>query len=222
MDSTKEFIEAVKKNDVDKLKSLLQDDITLVYARSDEDVSAFMLAVYYQKKAITKLLLEQGLTLDIFEAAAYGDLLRVAELLKDKPSLLNGYSSDGWTPLHLAAYFGNRKITELLLDLEADVLLRSKNPLQATALHSALSNKHWEVARLLIQKGADIHAATAGTLFTPLHYAVANGSLDIAKLLVSLGVDSGAKTNDGKTAIELAREKGHKEIANYLEQQIVD
>jgi uncharacterized protein len=222
MDSTREFVEAVKKDNVDKLKSLLKADITLIYARSDENVSAFMLAVYLQKKAITRLLLSHGLALDIFEAAAYGDSVRVGALLSEKPSLLNQYSTDGWTPLHLAAYFGNMKVLDLLIDLEVDVLLRSKNQMEVTALHSALSNKHWDAARLLIEKGADIHAKTAGGLLTPLHYAAANGSLEIVKFLVTLGVDADAKTEEGKKPDELARANGHTAIADFLEQRVGD
>jgi uncharacterized protein len=222
MDSTREFIDAVKRNDVDQLKSLLKADITLVYSRSDEDLSAFILAIYGKNRGIAKLLLSSGLTLDVFEAAAYGDSLRVGELLKDKPSLLNEYSPDGWTPLHLAAYFGNRKVTELLLDLEADVLLSSKNAMKVTALHSALSNKQWDIARLLIQRGADIHKAVAGSLYTPLHYAVANGGFEITKFLVSLGVNIAAKSSDGKTALLLAQEMENWDIVHYLQHPLVD
>ena len=219
MDLAKNFIEAVKHNDVETLKKHLDEDISLLYARSPEQISAFMTAIYHGHKHIADLLLRRGLTLDIFEAAAHGDVERVAELLKEQPALLNGYSADGWTALHLAAYFGNMKVVELLLALEADVGSYSRNPMQVTALHSSLSNMQWDIARTLIKHGADIHAKTSGTLLMPLHYAAANGSLSITELLVTLGADMYARTSEGKTPLQLAVEKGRADVAAFLQKQ---
>jgi len=219
MDRSAEFIEAVKKNDLEKLKYELDADISLLYARSKENISAVMMALYYMQKPAADLLVSRGLTLDIFEASAYGDIARVGELLKDRPSLLNEYSADGWTPLHLAAYFGNQKVVALLLDLDADISLFSRNPMQVTALHSALSSKQWDAAFTLIKKGADIHAKTSGSLYMPIHYTAANGNLELTKFLISLGVDMYSRTSDGKTPLHLAEEKGHADIVQYLRQQ---
>ena len=42
----------------------------------------------------------------MFEAATFGDLDRLTELLAEDPELVDAISGDGFTPLHLAAFFG--------------------------------------------------------------------------------------------------------------------
>ena len=93
---------------------------------------------------------------------------------------VNAYSADGWTPLHLAAFFGHPKIAELLLAHDADVTARSRNPNGNTPLHAALAGNHKLVAGLLIGRGADVNAADA-TGWRPLHLAAANNNLDAMK-----------------------------------------
>ena len=81
-----------------------------------------------------------GAALTIFEASAAGEVERVERLLsQSEPS--GGYSGDGWTPLHLAAFFGHARIIELLLAHRADVTARSRNSNGNTALHAALAGQ---------------------------------------------------------------------------------
>ena len=44
--------------------------------------------------------------LNIFEAAAVGDVARVRELIGRDPGLVDAAADDGYHPLHLAAFFG--------------------------------------------------------------------------------------------------------------------
>jgi ankyrin repeat protein len=50
----------------------------------------------------------------------------------------------------------------------------------------------------------------------PLHDAAANGSAPLVKLLLKHGAQADAKADDGKTAGDMASERGHKDIAEML------
>ena len=51
---------------------------------------------------------------------------------------------------------------------------------------------------------------------TPLMMSAENNAIDTAKLLLEHGADRSIKNNDGKTAYDLALEKGHTELAELL------
>jgi ankyrin repeat protein len=133
----------------------------------------------------------------------------VTKLLALDPDLLNSYSHDGWTPLHLAVFFGHIDLVRFLLEAGADIDALSKNGQDITPLHSALANPHHaRVGLLLIDKGADIALAQSEG-YTPLHYAAANGSDDVVIRLLAMNAIRSAKTKEGKTPLDLAKERKH-------------
>jgi ankyrin repeat protein len=85
-------------------------------------------------------------------------------------------------------------------------------------------NQSLDVARLLIEKGADVEgrirfdgALIRCTSRTPLHVATTRGHLSIIKLLVSAGANVNATTmTTGRTALQLAVEFDQEEIVNHL------
>ena len=70
---------------------------------------------------------------------------------------------------------------------------------------------------MLIQNGADVDAVQNGG-FTALHAAAHNGQIEMIKLLVAAGANPKLKNNKNKTPEDLAREKGHEEVVEYLKQ----
>ena len=194
---------------------------TLIDARSRTGDSAILTAVYHRQKEIVNLLVARGARLSIFEACAAGELERVERLLKESASgavgapAVNGYSGDGWTPLHLAAFFGHAKIVELLIAHDADVLARSRGANGNTALHAALAGNHTFVAGVLIGHGADVNAADAQG-WRPLHLAAANNNMDAITQLIAQGADLHAPNGEAKTPLSLATEKNHREAAALL------
>src|SRR3989454_11368073 len=127
-DDSAAFIDAIKAGEFERVKAMASADPALIDARSRSGESAILTAVYHRQKEIVNLLVARGAALSIFEACAAGELERVERLLGDAPADVNAYSADGWTPLHLAAFFGHSKIVELLLAHDADVTARSRNP----------------------------------------------------------------------------------------------
>lgn len=187
----------------------------LIDARSRTGDSAILTAVYHRQKEIVNLLVARGATMTLFEACAAGELERVERLVEDDPLAIVQFSPDGWTPLHLAAFFGHAKIAELLLGRGADVAVQSKNSNGNTPLHAALAGNHKFVAGLLMGAGADVNAADAAG-WRPLHIAAANNNLDAVKTLIAQGADVAATNGDGKTALSLAQEKNQREASALL------
>ncbi len=70
------------------------------------EVSPLLQAVYRGDDDAVEALLADGPELDVFEAAAVGDVERLRELLDEDSSLAGAWSPDGAGALHLAAYYG--------------------------------------------------------------------------------------------------------------------
>jgi cytochrome c len=112
-----------------------------------------------------------------------------AELLINKGANVNLADSFGTAPLYMAVCCENVDLSliELLIQKGAD-LDHKNTPEGLTSLHYAISSKSDDVARLLIEKGANVNAlAEDGT--SPLILAVKKDSLFIAKLLLDKGAD---------------------------------
>ena len=187
----------------------------VIAARSRSGESAILTAVYHRQKEIANLLVARGAPLSIFEAAAAGEVERAERLIADDRASINTFSADGWTPLHLAAFFGHAKIAEMLLAAGADALARSRNSTGNTPLHAALANNHKIEAGLLLGAGADVNAGDAAG-WRPLHLAAHNGHVELMKQLIAQGADVHAENTEGKTAYALAQERNHREAAALL------
>ena len=85
---------------------------------------------------ILELLLAANPALDVFDAAAVGRTRGLEELLAADDGLAKGWSPDGFTPLHLAAFFGQEDAARLLLEhgADANVVARHES-LKVAPLH---------------------------------------------------------------------------------------
>jgi ankyrin repeat protein len=145
--------------------------------------------------------LAESSELTLFEAAAVGDLERVHELLLLEGGFVDLWSPDGFTALHLAAFFGHEDVAAELLRRGADPNAVARNPLQVQPLHSAAAGNHTAVCRLLLDHGADPNARQEGG-FRPIHAAAQSGNDELYELLVERGADQEAATDDGRTAAD--------------------
>jgi hypothetical protein len=85
----------------------------------------------------------------------------------------------------------------------------------STPLHLAVLKEHADIAKLLLEHGADVNAKDkyGGT---PLHRAVLTEDADVVTLLLEHGADVNAKDKYGGTPLHLAAAKGHADIARLL------
>ncbi len=160
--------------------------------------------------------LAAGLTLSLPELAAFGDVAPLTLHLVKYPAHLQDYSPDGWTALHLAAYFGYPSAVVRLLRAGASIAARSTNVQGNTALHAAIAGRReMAVITALLAAGSDVSAVDAQG-YAPLHLAAARGDLALVELLIACGASRDVRTADGKLAADLAREHDHVDLAAWL------
>ena len=217
--TAEDLISAVQADDATRVAALLADDPSLVSARDAAGVSAIMLSRYRFDRATTDALLAVDPELDIFEGTTLGVIDRVSAWLLDDPSLAHAVSPDGFTALHLAAFFGKTEAARRLVQAGADVSMYSANDFHVQPLHSAAAGRHVEICRLLIAAGADVNS-TQRHGFTPLHSAAQNGDVELVELLLSAGADASLANDDGATPADTAEAAGHVDVARRLREVV--
>ena len=207
---------AIQNRDVTAAKAALERDASQATTALPGGISPLMFALYNGAPEIAALL-QAFRAPDVFEAAALNEAATLAKLLVADPALLTSYSVDGWTPLHLAGFFGARDTALVLIGLGAPLAANSTNPMQNTPLHAAIAGAGGEsLAPLLLALGAD-PLYVGGSGVSALHLAASRGFEALCRLLIARGADRLAKTEDGKNAAEIARERGHLATAAAIE-----
>jgi uncharacterized protein len=168
-------------------------------------ISPLLQALYEGRTDEARAIAASRSDLDVFEAAAIGDVERLRELLEGDASLAAAWSEDGFTPLHFAAFFGHPDAAKLLVERGADLEARSTNEqfaLDAAPLHSASAAGQLEVCRVLLDAGADVNAVQHGG-YTALLDAAANKNQELVDFLLERGADADARLDDGRGTAEL-------------------
>lgn len=176
----------------------------------------------------------------IIEAIKTGDLARVNELLEADPALAGSRNEMGVSAIMLATYYGRDKIAEVLLErdvaldiFEAAAVGRAERVVEILRLQPELVNHYADdgftplglasffcrgpVARLLIERGADVNAASKNTQrVAPLHSAVSRRQTMIAEALLAAGANPNARQQAGVTPLHQAAHNGHAEMVRLL------
>jgi ankyrin repeat protein len=179
-------------------------------------VSALMMALYMGRRDIADAIRAKCGDLDVFEAAAYGEPERLRALLDEQPPLAAAYASDGFTPLHFAGFFNQEAAADVLLERGAPVDAVTRNDMANQPLHAASAGGNASICAKLIAAGADVNARQQGG-FTPLHEAAHRDDVAMVDLYLRSGADRSLHADDGKTALDIAREHGHARIIELLE-----
>jgi ankyrin repeat protein len=213
---SQEFFDAIRAGDRGKVETLLGGDSGLLGAKDEKGLGAYTAAKYSGRNEIAALLLERGVELDVFAACLAGARERAVELIGRDPELVKAYSHDGWTPLHLACFFGHPTLAETLVAQGADVNARSRNGMQNTPLHAAAAGRSGEAVRVLLEHGAEVNARQEGG-WTALHAASQSGDVEIVRLLIAGGADVQMRAANQQNALDLALTKGHPAVVEVLE-----
>ena len=216
MSNVRPLMLAIQNRDLAAAKAALERDASQATEAIPGGISPLLFALYNGARDIAELL--SGFAEpNLFEAAALDDGRSVAAHLVADPQAIARYSPDGWTPLHLAAFFGARNSLLVLVGLGAPLEAVSQNPMQNTPLHAGIAGAGGEqLAPLLMALGANPHHV-GGSGITALHLAASRGFEALCRLLLARGADRAARTEDGKVAADLARDRGHLPTAAALE-----
>lgn len=209
------LLEAIRAGDAAAVAALLADTPTETAGTGPGGESLVLYACYAGHPALVPLLAGTR-PLDTWEAGAIGDRAALQRALHADPGSLYRLSPDGWTPLHLAAFFGQDPCVALLLAQGTSCDTRSGNAMANTALHAALAGvSALAVVLRLVESGADVDARAAGGV-TPLHVAASRGQRPVVDLLLAHGADPDVRDDQGRTPARLAAERGHDALAHAL------
>jgi ankyrin repeat protein len=204
-ESANALIAAIDAGDLERVHDLIAADRTIAAARDATGVSAMLYARYRGRNDIADSMLAADPPLDLFDAVGAGRADRAEALLDADPDAVHSWSADGFTALHLAAFFGRLTVSTLLIARGADVNATSRNPMRVRPLHSAAAARASDVVGLLLVNGADANA-TQERGITALMSAAAGGDVESIRLLLEHGADAAARDADGKTAADYAHE----------------
>ncbi len=207
-------IAAVTGGDTARLDELLAADPTLAYARDEMGVSVLMQALYHRQTEAARRLLRTGMKLDLFEAASLGRVERVEELANAET--VGAFSSDGFTALHFAAFFGQPEAIEVLLRHRPALNLPARNAMAVAPLNSAVASGSAGSVALLVAAGADVDFPQRGG-FTPLMGAAFAGNEEMVEILLAAGADPTLTNAEGQSAAQLAEAQGHPGLAMRLQ-----
>jgi ankyrin repeat protein len=157
-------------------------------------MSDLLQALYAGDRARVDELLAADPKLNVFEAAAFGRVDPLRELLDEDPSRASAFGDDGFHPLSLACFFGHLEAARLLLDRGADVNVLSTNEhVQTAAIHAAAAAAgdeatRYELVKLALEHGADPNLRQGGG-FRALDAARQNGDSRVEQLLLEHGAE---------------------------------
>jgi ankyrin repeat protein len=171
-----ELVEAIQAEDATALAGMAD-------ARDEHGVSALLLSLYHRRPAACAALLAAGAEVGPLEAAALGDVekLRGADL-----SVRGG---DGFTPLHLAAFFGGADAVRAILATGFAPDADNENTFGVHPIHSAAAVGDHASARALLEAGADPNVVQHSG-HTPLDAARHNQDAELERLLLEFGAVS--------------------------------
>jgi ankyrin repeat protein len=179
-------------------------------------LSPAMQALYTDGREAAEPLVPPDERLDVFEAAAFGRIDRLRDLLHENAGAANDFSPDGFTPLHLACFSGGSQAAEVLVEHGAELETLSQHAsIKVRPLGTAAFSRDLESSRVLLEAGADPNGRGEGG-FVPLHTAATNGDLELIRLLLAHGADASAALPDGRTPGDLAQERNHEGPAAAL------
>jgi ankyrin repeat protein len=179
-----------------------------------DGVSPLLRCLYRGRRDLAAIVRSVDPPMDLADAAAVDDVAAMASLLVEGVEV-DARTPDGFTALHLAAFFDAPHAAALLVRSGADVDAVADNATRVTPVHSAVAGRSTPVAVALVASGVDVDAVQQGG-FTALMAAAQHGDDQLVDLLLASGADPGRLTQDGQSAADLAAAAGYGELAARL------
>uniref|UniRef100_A0A8C5IJS8 Ankyrin 2 n=1 Tax=Junco hyemalis TaxID=40217 RepID=A0A8C5IJS8_JUNHY len=211
---------AAQENHIEVVKYLLENGANQSTATED-GFTPLAVALQQGHNQAVAILLENDtkgkVRLPALHIAARKDDTKSAALLlqndhnADVQSKVTGRS--GFTPLHIAAHYGNVNVATLLLNRGAAVDFTARNGI--TPLHVASKRGNTNMVKLLLDRGGQIDAKTRDGL-TPLHCAARSGHDQVVELLLERGAPLLARTKNGLSPLHMAAQGDHVECVKHL------
>jgi Ankyrin repeats (3 copies)/Ankyrin repeat len=188
-------------------------------------------------------LLNNGCDFNFYSAVQSGHV-EMVQLLIDYGANVNAQCSEGWTPLHNAAFQGYDKIVQVLINHNANVDTQCNR--NWTPMHNAAFQDYDKVVQVLVNSNANVnskdlygrtplHRAVSCNKIKAVHCLLKNGAdsnardgygqtpltctacKNVAHMLINSGADVNAQDENAQSIIGKARRRGYNEVVRFLE-----
>ncbi|XP_035853458.1 ankyrin-3-like isoform X7 [Sander lucioperca] len=215
---------AAQENHMEVVQYLLDHGSSQSIATED-GFTPLAVALQQGHDQVVSLLLENDtkgkVRLPALHIAARKDDTKAAALLLqndhnadvESKMMVNRTTESGFTPLHIAAHYGNINVATLLLNRGAAVDFKARNDI--TPLHVASKRGNGNMVRLLLERGAKIDARTKDGL-TPLHCGARSGHEQVVEMLLDRGAPILSKTKNGLSPLHMATQGDHLNCVQLL------
>ncbi|XP_030013409.1 B-cell lymphoma 3 protein homolog isoform X2 [Sphaeramia orbicularis] len=124
---------------------------------------------------------------------------------------------NGQTALHLCCEYNQQDCLSLVLSQSsASTCLETRNYEGLSPLHLAVLRGHKDLARMLLNAGADINAMDIKSGQSPLMHAVESNNVDMVHFLIETGCDVNCQSYSGNTALHSACGRGQVDTVRLL------
>nr|XP_057914763.1 ankyrin-3-like isoform X41 [Doryrhamphus excisus] len=219
---------AAQENHLEVVRFLLENSASQSMATED-GFTPLAVALQQGHDQVVSLLLENDtkgkVRLPALHIAARKDDTKAAALLLQndhnadvESKMMNRTTESGFTPLHIAAHYGNINVATLLLNRGAAVDFMARNDI--TPLHVASKRGNSNMVKLLLDRGSKIDAKTKDGL-TPLHCGARSGHAQVVEILLDRGAPILSKTKNGLSPLHMATQGDHLNCVQLLLQHDV-
>ena len=141
----------------------------------------------------------------------------IAKLLIKKGADINALNNNGISPLYYAISSGANITEDLaLLLIEKGADLSVKSPTGESLLQIAVNGGFTDIARLMIEKGADKKILKKNNFQTLLHIAAINGYGRMSRMLINNGLNVDSPDSYGYSPLYYAGKHGNKTVVDEL------
>jgi len=223
--TTQDLMKAIQARNPEEVDKILKANSELADAEVAPGVSIMLVAVFTQgdkgfirpeDNQLVQIFLKHKKKLDLFESSVTGNLNSVKELFGTNTHWIDTVAASSWTLLHFAAFSGSLDLVKYYIEKGADINKRAWKASKITPMQAGLLVGRVEISKLFLDEGADpLVRATKG--FSAMHESAIVGDTTLIRLFYERGSELNSKTDEGKTPLDLAKEKGHEDAARYLE-----
>ncbi|GFR24112.1 ankyrin-3 [Trichonephila clavata] len=204
---------AIKREDIHIVKALIDRGVD-INATDINGRTALHMSTVRKHNEIVKLLLKNKANTSIVDCFGltpfYVSIANgMSELYLVEDIDINFTDVDGYTPLHIAATYGDEKLVKYCINKSCNVNAQCLRGF--TALHFAVEDRQLKIVQLLLENGSNINAKAQDGR-TALHLAIANNCENIVKILLK------SEAERQHDIAHIATQKGYVNILEILSQ----
>lgn len=221
-----EIFDAVKNNDLAKVKVLIEKEPSLLGKKDDASNTPLHQAAISGTFEITEYLLFKGADINSENSKSNSPLHEslingkneIAKILIEKGADVQKQNLEGKTPLHYAARYSRIPILELLISKGVNLEVQDKNRKHTPLLYLSMMANNADAAKILIEKGANVNVKDRDS-WTPLNHAIHGRNIELINLLLDQNADIDTSLDSRKLMFDMSAGLGLPRLFKYIQEK---